>query len=150
LAYAKTVPVNRDGNLIDEGRGMPDTTHLSSLSSVRAVILEYYGAGNVTCGLFRYPVLCQCQFLPKEFFPDRLTVSESFLRGTIKYVPDVTRFRRNLSPRNYSKGLLERQAQTLFSSDAKVLRAPLLPHGTYFLRQFLDSSHLYEDKGRLA
>ncbi len=113
LAYAKTVPVNRDGNIVDGSRSILDTTHMSSLSAVRAVTLEYYGAGDVIYGLFRYPVLRQCHFLPKEFLPDRLTVSEISLRGTIRYVPDVTRFRRDLSPDNYSKVLLARQAQTL-------------------------------------
>ncbi len=150
LAHAKTVLVNRDGNIVDGSRSILDTTHMSSLSAVRAVTLEYYGAGDVIYGLFRYPVLRQCHFLPKEFLPDRLTVSEISLRGTIRYAPDVTRFRRDLSPDNYSKVLLERQSQTLFSSDAEVPKAPMLRHGTYFLRQFLDSSHIYEEKEHRA
>lgn len=139
LAHPKTSIVDPQGDAVLLESVALDTTRMSPLDALRLTTLGPFGAGDAIYGLFRYEHLRAIGFLPLEILPDRLVISELSLRGHIAYVPDTTRYRRNLSPANYSDVLVSRQMRSLFGPDQEQSRLPLLRHGTYFLRRFLEA-----------
>lgn len=150
LAHPRLTVVDAHGEVIGS-EGFPlDTASLSSLDALRAVTLDFYGAGDVIYGLFRYEYLLRIGLLPQEILPDRLTVSGICLFGDVRHVPTTRRFRRNLSPDNYSDVIVDRQLTTLFALSDQRPQSPFLSHGTYFLRCFIASQEYGEDlKGGL-
>ena len=145
LAHPRITVVDAHGN-VTSGEGFPlDTPSMSSLDALRAITLGLYGAGNVIYGLFRYEHLRHIGFLPQEILPDRLTVSGICLFGDVRYVPTARRYRRNLSPDNYSDVIVDRQLTTLVSSFDQLPQSPYLSHGIFFLRRFIASSGYGKD-----
>ncbi|OGC89185.1 MAG: hypothetical protein A2W25_03175 [candidate division Zixibacteria bacterium RBG_16_53_22] len=145
LAHPRTTILSVDGNVI-EGEGLAlDTASMQPIDVLRAITLEFFGAGDAVYGLFRYEVLREIGFLPREILPDRLTVSEICMYGDVRHVLTARRYRRNLSPEGYSDVIIDRQLATLFASDNQRPQSPFLSHGTYFLRRFIASPEYGEN-----
>ena len=149
LAHPSITIVDAHEDVIS-GEGFTlDTASMSSPDAMRAVTLKTYGAGNAIYGLFRYELLPRIGFLPQEVLPDKLVITKAYLFGDIRHVPSARRYRRNLSPDNYSEVVVDRQLTTLFASDDQRPQSPFLSHGTYLLRCFIASPEYGEDiKGR--
>ena len=145
MANPRTTTVNSNGDVICGEEFPLDTVSMSSLDALRAVTIEFFGAGNAIYGLFRYEVLIRIGFLSQEILPDRLVITEACLFGDIRHVPSARRYRRNLSPDNYSDVIVDRQLTTLFASDDQRPQSPFLSHGTYLLRSFIASPEYGED-----
>ena len=145
LAHPRLTVVDAHGDVVS-GEGFPlDTASMSSLDALRAVTLDFYGAGDAIYGLFRYEILLRIGFLPREILPDRLVITEACLFGDVRHVPSARRYRRNLAPDNYSEVIIDRQLTTLFASADQRPQSPFLSHGTYFLRCFLASPEYGKD-----
>ena len=153
LAHPSVAIVDKYGEVISGISGEEtslDTTSMPPLDVLRAVTQGFYGAGNVIYGLFRYDILRRIGFLPQEILPDRLTVSEICLYGDVRHVPTTRRYRRNLSPANYSDVIVDRQLTTLVTSSDQMPQSPFISHGVYFLRRFMALPGFGEDiKGGL-
>ena len=139
IAHPLTSLADADGNAVDR-EGFPlDTTSMTPLDALRSVTLDFFGACDVIYGLFRAVVLQAIGFLPHEIMPDRLVISEACLHGFIRYVPSACRYRRNLSPENYSDVMIDRQLSSLFAAASERPQTPLLSHSTYFVRRFIET-----------
>jgi glycosyltransferase involved in cell wall biosynthesis len=139
LAHAKTIAVDASGNITGKEAYPLDTVSIKPLDTLRAVTLDIFGAGDAIYGLFRYELIRKLGFLPQEILPDRLRISEACLYGDVRHVSSTCRYRRNLSPANYSSIIVDRQLATLFAPEDEKPKAPLLQHGTYFLRRLIES-----------
>jgi len=150
LAHSRTTFVDPEQlDFTDEGYSL-DTVGEAPLDALRKVTLGFFGAGDAIYGLFRFKALEKIGFLPFELFPDRLVVSQMCLFGEIRNVRQAERFRRNLSPEDYSDVIVKRQLSTLFPSTGQAPGAPLISHSTYLLRKYLeDSSPGADIKSRL-
>ena len=145
LAHPSITTVDANGDIISGEEFFLDTASMPPLDALRAITLGFYGAGNVIYGLFRYEYLRHIGFLPQEILPDRLTVSGICLFGDVRHVPTARRYRRNLSPDNYSDLIVDRQLTTLVSSFDQLPQSPYLSHGIFFLRRFIASPGYRED-----
>lgn len=150
LAHPITVVVNEDGVEGGVEEKSFDTRSLDELQIARETALGYVGAGDLIYGLFRYQLLKKLNYLPVEIMPDRLLISEICFDGNVAYVNFATRFRRNLSPDNYSEVLVQRQLNTLFEPrDSDCGNFPYLSHATYFIRKFFGHHNLDENQASL-
>ena len=139
LAHAKTIVVDASGNITGKEAYSLDTLSIKPLDTLREVTLDFFGAGDAIYGLFRYELIRKLGFLPQEILPDRLRISEACLYGDVRHVSSTCRYRRNLSPAHYSSIIIDRQLATLFAPEDEKPKAPLLQHGTYFLRRIIES-----------
>lgn len=145
LAHPSITIVDAHGDVISGEGFFLDTASMPPLDALRAITLGFYGAGDAIYGLFRYEYLRHIGFLPQEILPDRLTVSGICLFGDVRHVPTARRYRRNLSPDNYSDVIVDRQLTTLVSSFDQLPHSPYLSHGIFFLRRFIASPGYGED-----
>ena len=145
LAHPSITTVDAHGDIISGEGFFLDTASMPPLDALRAITLGFYGAGNVIYGLFRYEFLRRIGFLPQEILPDRLTVSGICLFGDVRHVPTTRRYRRNLSPVNYSDVIVDRQLTTLVTSADQMPQSPYISHGIYFLRRLMASPGYGED-----